>query len=346
MENDEIRTTKIREIERAAAPGDRPKTRTSDERSILALQHSAGNRAVGALLAGAPRMPGVGDAAAFGLPVQREPDGPPEEDRVWPIVWPEETEGETNEPCFDPGFQATILAGADAADRAGACLSSRPPDLEQALAEMGVAHASWTSVDGSNPGRAALQEAISSIQSVGMGIAAYVLPVSERLQVLKQDAMTAFGSVADAAGSMTEPGSPDEEPVGCFDDQQQVALQKAASLAYAAGSELDKRPPNYPVALATLRSAANSLRAVKGREPGQASLGSAVKALDELVIQVGVYLALAEAVVAGAAVAVKAASAEARAAADMSRRGAFADGGESGSPDGGGAPVPSQPVEP
>jgi hypothetical protein len=346
VDKEELQAIRIREANRTAAPDPRPETRSTDERSILALQQSAGNRAVEALLAGAPGARGVADAAAFGIPVQREPEDPPREERVWPVVWPEETEGETNEPCFDPGFQATILTGADAADRAGACLSARPPDLEQALAEMGVAHASWTSVDGSNPGRAALDEAISGIQRIGVGVAAYVLPVSERLQILKQDAMTAFGSVADAAGSMTEPGSPDEEPVGCFDDQQQVALQKAASLAYAAGSELDKRPPNYPVALGTLRSAANSLRAVKGREPGQASLRSAVKELDELVIQVGVYLAPVEAVVAEAAVAVKTASAEARAAADMSRRGAFADGGESESPDGGGAPVPSQPVEP
>jgi hypothetical protein len=323
VDKEELQAIRIREANRTAAPDPRPETRSTDERSILALQQSAGNRAVEALLAGAPGARGVADAAAFGIPVQREPEDPPREERVWPVVWPEETEGETNEPCFDPGFQATILTGADAADRAGACLSARPPDLEQALAEMGVAHASWTSVDGSNPGRAALDEAISGIQRIGVGVAAYVLPVSERLQILKQDAMTAFGSVADAAGSMTEPGSPDEEPVGCFDDQQQVALQKA-----------------------TLRSAANSLRAVKGREPGQASLRSAVKELDELVIQVGVYLAPVEAVVAEAAVAVKTASAEARAAADMSRRGAFADGGESESPDGGGAPVPSQPVEP
>lgn len=333
MEKEELQAAKTPEVDRTATGGTRVETRTADERSILALQRSAGNRAVGTLLARGPRTPGVGGVSLLELPVQREPDGPPKEERVWPVEWPKETEGERNEPCFDPGFQATILAGADSADKAGAYLSAGPPDLERAVAEIETAHADWISVDGSHPGRAALDEAISGIRRVGLAVAAYVMPVSERLEILKQDATDAFSSVADAATSMTKPESPDEEPEPCFVDSQQEAIQKAAALAHAAGSELDKRPPNYPAALATLRNAANSIRAVKGREPGQASLRSAVKTLDELIIQVGVYLAPVEAVVAEAAVAAKTASAQARAAADMSRRGLFAEGEGAESPD-------------
>ena len=324
-ERDEPQAAKARDVERSTTGGAIVETRTGEQRSILALQRSAGNRAVGQLLA---QRSGAPTAAAIVVPVQRAPDGPGEEERVWPVEWPEETEGERNQPCFDPGFQATIQAGAESADRAAAYLTAGPPDLERAAAELETAHGDWTSVDGSNPGRAALDEATAGVQRIGFAVSAYVLPVGERLDILRQGAMDAFSSISDAAGSMTEPEAGGGEPEPCFVDQQQVAIQKAATLAFGAAGELAKRPPDYPAALAMLKKSADGIRSVKGGDPGQASLTTAVKMLDEVTIQVRVYLTPVETVVAEAAAGAKVLAQQARAAAEMSRRGRYAEGEE------------------
>jgi hypothetical protein len=346
VENEEIRTTKIREIERAAAPGYRPKTRTPDERSILALQHSAGNRAVGALLAGAPRMPGVGDAAAFGLPVQREPEDPPEEERVWPVVWPEETEGETNEPCFDADAKSAIGLGVAWADSAVADLTSMPPNFQAAVPTMETAFASWEGAFGGDPGQTALNEAKDTISRAGVRVSARTEPVESMLEQLTTAAVAASGDASAAATMMTTPESAEDESRPCFEEGQQAVIAQAVTLADTAATELAKRPPDYRRALATLRSATTKLASIGGEGAGQAKLKGAVATLDRVVDAVDAYLTPVEAVVAEAAADVQAASAQARQAAEMLKPAPYAAGESVEPPDGGGAPVPSQRVEP
>jgi len=317
VENEEIQAIRIRDAERTAAPGLRPETRSADERSILALQQSAGNRAVEALLAGASRAPAVGGASPLRLPVQREPDGPPKEDRVWPVVWPEETEGETNEPCFDADAKSAIGLGVAWADSAVADLTSMPPNFQAAVPTMETALASWEGAFGGDPGQTALNEAKDTISRAGVRVSARTEPVESMLGQITTAAVVASGDASAAATMMTTPASAEDESRPCFEEGQQAVIAQAVTLADTAATELAKRPPDYRRALATLRSASTKLASIGGEGAGQAKLKGAVATLNLVVDAVDAYLTPVEAVVAEAAADVQAASAQARQAAEM-----------------------------
>lgn len=343
MEKEEIQTAKTPETDQTVAPGNRAETRTADQRWILALQRSAGNRAVATLLAHAPRTRGVGRVTLSELPLQRKPDGPPEEE-PWPeepvprpILWPEEAEGERNEPCFDPDSQAMIGAGVRLADAVAAELVAMPPDLETAVKNIAVVlNDCWGHAGGSAPGQTELNEAMDVIQQAGTRVSAYVAPVSTMLEQLASEAQAASGDAREAASTITEPASADEKPEPCFEEAQQALIGRAVLLTQDAVTELRKRPPDYPKALATLRNAANMLGALGGAEPGQAKLKGAVERLNLVVDSVRVYLTPVATVLAEAAMAVRAASAQAREAADMAKPGPSAAGGGAQPPEAGG----------
>lgn len=344
MEKDEIQAARIREIERAAAPGERSETRTADERSILALQRSAGNRAVGSLLAGPPRTPG---ATAFGLPVQRQPDGPPKEDRVWPVAWPEEAEGETHQPCFDGEAQSAISLGVAWADAAVSDLTSMPPNFEGAVPTIEAALSSWEGAFGAEPGQSALNEAMDMIRRAGARVSARTEPVGDMLERLTTAAVIASSDASAAGAMMTTPASADEQAWPCFDAGQKVVIAEAVNLADSAATELARRPPDYRRALATLRSATSKLAALGGEAPGQAKLTGAIATLDRVIDAVDAYLTPVEMVLAEAAADLQAASARARQAAEMLKPAPYSPD-ESVEPAAGspGAPPAGPPVEP
>jgi hypothetical protein len=186
----------------------------------------------------------------------------------------------------------------------------------------------WGGVDGGSPGREALDAAINDLRRVLVGVSVHTTDVAEMLTALKDGTILAFNDIADAASSTTQPQSSEEEPEPCFDEAQQAVIERAARQAFAAADQLAKRPPDYPQALATLQSAANGVKAVKGRAPGQAKLRSAVDTLDVVMTGVRAYLAPVEALIAEASEAATKIAGEAIAAADMSYRGPFAEGEE------------------
>jgi len=325
VEKEELETARTPEIDRTAASGGRAQTRTADERSILALQRSAGNRAVGSLLAHAPRARGTGPVAPIQLPLQRKPDDPPEEE-PWPeepvsrpILWPEEAEGERNEPCFNPEFQARIGTGATWADAAAGDLTAMPPNFVGAVPTIEAALESWGSALGSDPGKTALNEAMATIGRARDRVSVLVEPVGAVLEQASVAAVTAAGDASAARTMMAKPASADEEPRPCFDDGQQAEIAEAVNLADAAGTELGRRPPSYRRALTMLTNAAAKLDALGGEEPGQARLKGAGVLLNRVADSVDAYLTPVEAVVAAAAADVRAASAQAREAAEMAK---------------------------
>ena len=338
MEKEEIQAARTPEADRTAAPGGRAGTHSADGRWILALQRSAGNRAVGRLLGHASQARGVGRRPPLELPLQRKPDGPedeepapqeepwPEEPVSRPILWPEEAEGERNVPCFDPDSQAAIGSGAASADAAAAHLSVMPPDLQSAVAEMEIARLTWGGAAGANPGQTTLNEAMETIGRAGVAVNAYVEPVGGALDRLQRAAVEASSDASEASAAMTAPASAEEEPEPCFQEGQQAAIAAGVALADDAAAELGNRPPDYPKALATLKNAANKLDAVSGGEPGESRLKGVVARLRAAATGVEAYLTPVETVVAGAAAAVRAASAQAREAADMAKPGPHAAG--------------------
>jgi len=345
------------DVESLRAPGQQRDLPTAGGRgsvgALLALQRAAGNAAVVQLLRArgtaavpAPVVYRAGGSAripALATPLQRKPDGPPEEE-PWPeepvsrpILWPEEAEGERNEPCFDPDSQAMIKAGATLADAAAAHLVAMPPDLETAVNDIaGALNDCWERALGAIPGETALGEAKARIQQAGLHVGAYVAPVSAMLEQLALAAQAASADASEASTMMTRPRSAEEEPLPCFEDGQKAVIARAVALANNAATELGKRPPDYPRALATLRNAATMLGGLGGEEPGQAMLKGAVDKLYSVVDGVQVYLTPVAKVVAEAAADVKAASAQARQAADMARPGPYAAGGGAEAPEGGG----------
>lgn len=348
MEKEEIQAARIHEIDRTAAPGNRPETRTADERSILALQRSAGNRAVELLLARSPRAPGEAGGAPFALPVQREPDGPLQEERVWPVAWPEETEGESHQPCFDPEAQSAIGVGVAWADSAVTDLTSMPPIFQAAVPTIEAALTSWEGAYGAEPGQTALNEAKDTIRRAGVRVSARTEPVDAMLERLTTAAVIASGDASAASTMMTQPASTEDEPRPCFEEGQQAVIAEAVNLADTAATELARRPPDYRRALATLRTATTKLAALGGEGPGQAKLQGAVATLDRVIDAVDAYLTPVETVVAEAAADVQAASAQARQAAEMLKPAPYAAGESVEPPESGGsAPAgQSQPLEP
>ncbi len=345
MEKEEIQTARTPEIDRTTAPVNGTDRQAADERVILALQHSAGNRAVGALLADPARAGRAGGAAPFELPLQREPDGPPPEERVWPVAWPEETEGERNEPCFDPEVQAKIGLGAAWADSAAADLAAMPPDLAAAVPTIGAALESWGATVGAEPGKAALAEAMATIGRALDRVSVHVEPVSIVLEQAAVAVVTASGDASAAKSMLTRPASEEDAPRPCFEEGQQAVIAEAVNLADAGATELGRRPPDYRKALATLRNASGRLSALGGEEPGQAKLRGAVADLDRVIASVDAYLTPVETVVAEAAADVRAASAQARQAAEMAVR--PRPGGEgAGAPEAAAAPGPVAGEEP
>jgi hypothetical protein len=200
----------------------------------------------------------------------------------------------------------------------------------------------WRGVDGGSPGRDALAGAISDLQRVLVGVSVHTTDVAEVLTALKDGTILAFNDIADAASSTTQPESSGDEPEPCFEEAQQAVIERAARQAFAAADELAKRPPDYSHALATLQSAANAVKTVKGRAPGQAKLKTAVDTLDVVMTGVRAYLAPVEALIAEASEAATRIADGAIAAADMSYRGPFAEGEEEAASTGSGPSTGAQ----
>jgi hypothetical protein len=304
--------------------------------SVLALQRSAGNRAVTSLVSrsGAPAAGRGGSSPAV---LQRQPDDEadevelPEEERVWPVAWPEETEGEQHAECFDPDTRTDIVTGAMQALSASRKLATMPPKLEEAVGEIYATLDIWTPAAGlgEGPGVAALNEAISMARRAGERLAIYVVQVPTILEALSQAATEAGTAAGAAAEAMTPaPPAPEGEEVPeegeaadqsrpCFDEDQQAIIVTAVGDADAAASELNQRPPNYPKALRQLRAASTALAGVGGEAPGQAMLQGAVATLDAAIESVHAYLTPVEKVVAEATADMRVASAQANRAAVM-----------------------------
>jgi hypothetical protein len=334
VETDEIRVAKSPEIEREAAGDVRAGAHPADARSILALQRSAGNRAVGSLLEHAPRDH-AGAAGFATVPLQRQPDGPPPDE--WtpgPVQWPEEAEGERNQPCFGEEAKASIGLGTIWATSAVEDLSGMPPDLAHGQQMIAWALGAWEGAYGDAPGQAALGEAAEMLRDAGSRVSTLVEPVGQMLDKLTTAALSASGDASAAATVMTEAASADEEPRPCFDASQQAIIADAVNLADAAATELSRRPPDYRQALATLKGAASRLASLGGEQPGQAKLSAAVAMLDRVIASVDAYLTPVESVVAEAAATVRSAVSRANEASEMAKRGRYAPG-EGEPPEGG-----------
>jgi hypothetical protein len=242
---------------------------------------------------------------------------------VWPVAWPEETEGERNEPCFEPESLAMIKAGVAWADGAAGELSAMPPNLEVAVGAIKAASQSWEGASGSDPGQAKLNEARATLDRPWVRVSTYVEPVGAMLESLRAGAMSVVGDAREAASAMTEPESADEKPEPCFEPGQQAEIGRAIRLATDAATELDKRPPDYGKAMTMLKNAYSLLHANGGLEPGNARLKAAVGTLGSLLDVVEAYLMPVATVVAEAAADLREASAQASEAADMAKPGPF-----------------------
>jgi hypothetical protein len=340
VETDEVQVARAADVDREACPRDRSAARPVDARSILGLQRSAGNRAVGALLASTAQPPGAGDAVRAAIPVQRQPTGPdPDAWAPEPVRWPEEAEGERNEPCFDEDAKASIVLGSVWANSAATDLTSMPPLLEDGNRMIAWALSSWEGVLGVEPGQAALGEAMDLLREAGTRVSAVIAPVNSMLEQLSTAAVTASSEASAAATMSTRPAGqegeydfedPDasEPPRPCFDDGQQALIADAVRLADTAATELSRRPPDYRHALTLLQNAAGALAAIGGEEPGQAKLTGAIAMLDRVIAGVDAYLTPVETVVADAGADVKSAVARANEASEMAKRGRYAPGGD------------------
>ena len=138
MEKEEIQTAKTPEIDQTVAPDSRAETRTADQRWILALQRSAGNRAVGTLLAHAPRTRGVGRVTLSALlssgsrMAHRRRAGRRSRCRGRSSGRRRRRVSATS-PVSTLKSQSMIGAGVALADAVAAELVAMPPDLETAL---------------------------------------------------------------------------------------------------------------------------------------------------------------------------------------------------------------------
>jgi hypothetical protein len=303
---------------------------------MLAIQRSAGNRAVSSLVAGF-QAPSARRGSVTPAVLQRQPDGGssevelPDEERVWPVEWPEESEGEQHAECFGPEARAEIVTGAMQALSASRKLTTMPPKLEEAVGEIYATIDIWVPAVGlgEDPGAAALNEAISMARRAGDRLAVYVVQVPTVLEALSQ-AATEAGSAASAAAAAMTPAPP--QPEGeelpeeseaadqsrpCFDEGQQAIIAGAVNDADAAANELNHRPPDYPKALRQLRAASTALAGLGGEEPGQATLQEAIATLDAAIESVHAFLTPVEKVVAEAAADTRIASAQANRAAVM-----------------------------
>jgi hypothetical protein len=331
----------------ATTPGTKAENRgdqgSSNVRSILRLQATAGNRAVGTLIHGGMRS--SRRAGGIGLrALQRdwgdEELGPTEEPPIPgdfeppTIQWPSnDAQGEPNEPCFSQESQALIGEGAGLADVAASHLFTMPPDLSGAVKEMEAALAAWEQVAGEEPGIGLLTGAKDKLAGAGSRVSVYVTPVAEMLARLSKGAQTAAAD-AEGASSMlhevepTEYTPPEEAPPAqdCFDDDQKAMIAEGVALADVATTELDKRPPDYRAAFKLLDDAATKLGGVGGKEPGQAKLTTAVTTLSSVADVVEAYLDPVEKVVSAAATDVQDAGAAAREASEAAKRGPYGPG--------------------
>jgi hypothetical protein len=315
-----------------------------DDRSILGLQRTAGNRAVGALLR-ARTAPRARPDASRRPVLQRdwwgdEDLGPTEEPPIPggfeppTIQWPSnDAQGEPNEPCFSQEAQALIGEGATQADVAASHLFTMPPDLPGAVKEMEAALAAWEQVAGEEPGMGLLTGAKDKLAGAGSRVSVYVTPVFEMLARLSKGAQTAASDADDASSMLheeepTEYTPPEQKPPAqdCFDDDQKALIAEGVALADVATTELDKRPPDYRAAFKLLDDAAVKLGGVGGKEPGQAKLTTAVTTLSRVADVVEAYLDPVESVVSAAATDVQDASAAARDASEAAKRGSYAPG--------------------
>lgn len=346
METDELEIQRAAEVARSPAAPEGTSVadpRATDERAILALQRSAGNRAVGGLLAG-PRGGATRPAstpyrrASFPpLVVQRGPgDEIPSEDLPRPIAWPEEVEGERNEPCFDEDSRGAILVGSALANGVAADLGSMPPDLQGGLAGIKSALGSLERASGAQPGQGRLDEATDLVRRAAARLSVYAEPVAAMLEQLSTAAVAASTDALSAAGATTEPPKPAEgeeaeEPRPCFEEEQKAAIAQGAALADAAAAELARRPPDYRKALGMLSRAYTVLDGQGGQEPGQSKLRGALATLDKAINAVDAYLTPVEQVVADVAADLKDAGAVAGEAMEMAKPGPYAAGGAEGS---------------
>ena len=257
---------------------------------------------------------------------------------MWPVVWPEETEGETHEPCFDSEAKSAIGAGIAWADSAVPDLTSMPPNFEGAVPTIEAALSSWEGAYGAEPGQTALNEAMDTIRRAAVRVSARTEPVGAMLGRLTTAAVSASSDASAAGAMMTTPASAEEQPWPCFDEGQKGVIAEAVNLADTAATELARRPPDYRSALATLRSATTKLAALGGEAPGQAKLKGAVATLDRVIDAVDAYLTPVETVLAEAAADVQAASAQARQAAEMLKPAPYSPDESVAPPDSGGAP--------
>lgn len=319
------------EISRVGAPHVESDVRTPEERSILALHQSAGNRAVATLLLEGRRRPGRPRATeAPGRrprPAQRQEErgAGPSDYTPPPMLWPMEAEGERNEPCFAPDAQRAIGVGNLLADTAASTLSAAAPDLEGAVQDMEAALSSWEGATGAEPGMAMLTDAKETLGRAGARVSIYVTPVADMLQNLTTGTRAAAGEAREASGMTREREAtgyraPDEETSEpCFDTRQQALIAEGATLAEVAAAELARRPPDYRRVLRIIDGAAEKLGTIGGSQPGQAKLSSAVASLDRMGDVVNAYLTPVEKVVSEAAADIREASAAAFAAAEAAK---------------------------
>jgi len=351
VQKEELQNAPVPGIDRKVAPAERAGTPSTGPLSILALQRSAGNRAVGSLLVRTGRTSAAVRTAPFDLSVQREPGepGPDEEDEFpaeepesRPIIWPEDAEAETNEPCFAPEFRARIGVGVAWADSAAADLTARPPNLQSAVSTMGAADECWAATDGTNPGKAVLDGARATIGRALARVAVRIEPVDATLIAAKNTVLGAGMDASMASTMMTTPAKPTseseepEEPEPCFEEGDQGLIAVAVSLTETAAAEFGRRPPDYRKALATLRSAIAKLGIVGGREPGRARLAEIAAQLVTVADGVDSFLSPVEAIVVEAAADVQNAADDARGAAELTKPGPYAAGGSAEEPGTGG----------
>jgi hypothetical protein len=215
------------------------------------------------------------------------------------------------------------------------------PNLPVAVSTLEAADQSWAATRGTNPGKAQLDGARSTIGRELTRVGTRVEPVGAQLDLAQNAALDASAEASAASTMMTTPKPPEdpeeaqEEPEPCFQEGEQAVIAEAVNLADAAAAELGKRPPNYRRALASLRSAAAKLDGVGGMEPGGPRLAAAAASLGRVVDGVDAYVTPVEAVVAEAAANVRNASDDARGAAELVKPGPYAAGGSAEPPPGG-----------
>jgi hypothetical protein len=313
--------------------------RVSDERSVMALQRTAGNQAVATLMPRGARPDVTRRAVATRLAVQRfwgdeelnpTPEEPIESDFEPPMIqWPSEAEGERNEPCFTPESQAAILEGVAQADVGASGLFKMPPDLEASALALVAAREVWEQTGGSEPGSSQLSAATALVGGASERVAIYVAKAREVFEAAAEGTRSAAKEARAAATAMEEPEEPQAgqapaAPEPCFDPNQVGLINEASNLADAAAAEIDQRPPNFRKSIEYVRAAAEQLQAIGGTEPGQQQLKGAIATLDRVANLMEAYVTPVEKVVKEAAEDAQKASAMAREASDMSIRGPHA----------------------